>query len=469
MANQPSYEAILRSPTLFALHILKFVPLRYQAEFIEDDSKRILVVSGRQAGKSTMIAVKALWTAFVKPQQNILIVAPTLRQSRIVYEKVVDFINVSPALKSHIIKLNMEDIRFDNASYIHCLTASNTGENIRGFSATMLIFDEAGSIRNDEIFSAVEPSLAARGEQFILSGTPRGKRGYFYNSYANNSRTKQWNIYRFKSRENPIITEEFLREEKMHMTENMYRQEYEAEFIDDMGLFYSLELVSSCLEDYDYSLVRKKDCKYYMGADISRAGEDETGIVILEVPENTNEKIRVIYAESMKYNDLTITSNEILRLAQVMNVDELLIDSIGVGGGVYDMVSKKFSNTSESKLEGENRTKAYTNLKILLEKKEIILREADERMIHQFGSYSAVESATGNLRIVKSEEIHDDIVDALVIALSGIESIFKYTLLQEGIDLFPPDMKQRIIGEALNSVNRQMLGPTYTPIDINVK
>ena len=88
------YEKILRSPTLFAMKILGITPLRYQAGFLEDDSDKILVVGGRQIGKSTMLALKAIWTAFIKPNEDILILAPTFRQSKIVYERIIKRRNI---------------------------------------------------------------------------------------------------------------------------------------------------------------------------------------------------------------------------------------------------------------------------------------------------------------------------------------------------------------------------------------
>ncbi len=49
----------------------------------------------------------------------------------------------------------------------------------RGFSANLLIIDEATRV-SDEVYSAITPLIAAtRGHLWLLS-TPRGKRGFFY-------------------------------------------------------------------------------------------------------------------------------------------------------------------------------------------------------------------------------------------------------------------------------------------------
>jgi hypothetical protein len=465
---EKDYATILQSPTLFAINILGVTPFRHQAELLEDESPRILIVSGRQAGKSTMLAIKALWNAFVRPEEDILIVAPTLRQSKIVYQRITDFILSSPHIKKHVVRSNMDETRFDNGSYIRCLTASKTGETIRGFSCTILIFDEAGSIMNDDVFSAVEPSLAVRGRQLILSGTPRGTRGYYYTNYANNKITKRWNIYKFVSKVNPRITDEYLKEKRSTMTEAMFKQEYEAEFIDEIGLFYPIELVETCMESYQYTIEKKPECKYYLGADISRAGADETAIVIIEVPNDITKKIKVVWAETLNITDITVTAREIERKAMMIDADEILIDAIGVGGGVYDLVREKLkTNVSDVILEGEKREQAYTDLKVLLESHKIILNEEDEKMRYQFGSYTLKEKSGGGIRIVKSEDIHDDLVDALVLALYGVTNVTKYTVFTEGVDFAHADARQWALKEAMSSVNvNPMRYPTFTPLDI---
>ncbi len=465
--NNINYLDILKSPTLFSMKILGVTPLRHQAEILEDDSSKILIVSGRQAGKSTLLAIKALWNAFVKPNQDILIVAPTLRQSRIVYQRITDFVISSKEIKAHVIKNNLEEIRFDNGSYIRCLTASKTGETIRGFSASMLIFDEAGSIENDDVFSAVEPSLAVKGEQLIMSGTPRGRRGYFYNNYAANPKTKLWKVYRFSSRVNPVITEDYLKEKRLNMTEKRYLQEYEAEFVDEVGLFYPQELVNQCLSDYKYSLEREEGYKYYLGTDIARAGTDETSIVIIAVPDDATKKIKVVWSEGLNYDDITISSAEIIRKARMINVDQVMIDSIGVGAGVYDIVEKELGSSKVTSviLEGEKRESSYSNLKILMEKGRIMLNENDTKMYYQFSSYSAKEKSGGGLRIVKSEEIHDDIVDGLVLALYAISNVIKFTVF-EGFDFGIDSAMQWAKQNAINSVTKMPINtPMFYPVD----
>ena len=80
------------------------------------------------------------------------------------------------------------------------------------------------------------------------------------------------------------------------------------------------------------------------------------------------------------------------------------------------------SRANDIILEGNKRLDAYTNLRILMEKKRIVLNKNDDKFRLQFGSYG-VEETNGGIRIVKSDVYHDDLVDALVLALRGVDNI----------------------------------------------
>lgn len=68
-------------PVFFARWLLDFNPTDYQAKFLRDKSKRVVVRWCRQSDKSTTLAVKALWFAVFHPKTTTLIVSPSLRQS----------------------------------------------------------------------------------------------------------------------------------------------------------------------------------------------------------------------------------------------------------------------------------------------------------------------------------------------------------------------------------------------------
>jgi reverse gyrase len=119
----------LRDPVTFARKILKFEPFSYQVQLLRDQNKRIVVCAGRQVGKSTTIAAKAIHFAVTNPRTTTLIVSPTLRQSMLMFDKILDFLENSPLRRSVRYKSRTR-IRFSNGSWVVALPCGRYGHTL---------------------------------------------------------------------------------------------------------------------------------------------------------------------------------------------------------------------------------------------------------------------------------------------------------------------------------------------------
>jgi hypothetical protein len=431
---------VFKSPTLFIMKVVGMTPLKYQAEFLEDNADKIIIVGGRQIGKSTMLSWKAVWKAFTHPKEDILIIAPTFRQAQIVYSKVYELCSSNEFLNKHLVKLTLSETRFDNGSIIRCLTAGREGSFARGFAASMIIFDEA-SLIPEEVFISLEPAMAVRGTQLILSGTPMGKRGRFFSVWENNfmRRNKKWSTYKIPTRDNPYVSKEFLEEERSIMTGEQFAQEYEAEFLENVGRFYPLELVLENASDYEYSLEGKKvEGQFFIGVDVARMGTDETAIVVIFVPKDRDHlKVEVSFAKTMSKADIVQVAREVSEIFTIVRAERVFIDQIGIGSGVLDLLKLNIgAKVTGVALEGKRREEAYNNLKVLMENRKLRLNENDRKMLYQFGGYTLKVGVTGAMRIVKDDSLHDDLVDALVLALFGLSMGYSFVPFEGFGDLF---------------------------------
>jgi len=82
-------EIEIKGPVDYAKKILGIKPFPYQAELLEDPKKRIVACMGRQSGKTTTIAMKAIYFADINPNVTVLITSPSLRQSVIMFDCIV--------------------------------------------------------------------------------------------------------------------------------------------------------------------------------------------------------------------------------------------------------------------------------------------------------------------------------------------------------------------------------------------
>lgn len=153
---------------------------RWQERVLRSRSKRILLNCCRQAGKSTTFALRALHRAIYTPKALVLIVAPSWRQSAEVLRKVQDFLGSLP-VPAHLETDSKTEVALKNGSRIVSLPAGEA--KIRGFSAvTELILDESGDVP-DELYHAVLPMLIISRGTLLAGGTPKGRRGFFFDAW----------------------------------------------------------------------------------------------------------------------------------------------------------------------------------------------------------------------------------------------------------------------------------------------
>ena len=92
----------------------------------------------------------------------------------------------------------------------------------------LVIVDEASYV-SEEVFLAIEPAVATTNGSIILLSTPADNEGRFWEA-CNSPYWKQYHIPSWKS---PLVSKEFLEEQKMAMTEVEFKREYGGEFTEE--------------------------------------------------------------------------------------------------------------------------------------------------------------------------------------------------------------------------------------------
>jgi len=165
----------------------------------------------------------------------ILLISPSLRQSRELFRKVQDFLNVYREKGKDRVRLiedNKLECKFVNDSRIISLPSKE--QTIRGFSSVDLIVEDEASRVEDDIYYTLRPMLAVSGGRIILLSTPFGKRGHFFKEWDNS----EFERYDIPALDCPRITKEFLEEERKELGEFYFEQEYECKFIDIEGMVF---------------------------------------------------------------------------------------------------------------------------------------------------------------------------------------------------------------------------------------
>ena len=217
-------------------------PDDWQARFLRDPSRRILLNASRQSGKSTSTAARIAHTAIFTDNALCLALSPSLRQSGELFRKVGQVYRATGSLVRTTNETALT-VQFANGSRVISLPSD---ERVRGFSGvSLLAIDEASRVP-DALYLAVRPMLAVSDGTLIALSTPNGRVGFFHAAGVSD---EPWSRYEVPAEMCPRISADFLAEERSAMTASHYAQEYECQFAaTDAGVF-DPEAVSDAIGD----------------------------------------------------------------------------------------------------------------------------------------------------------------------------------------------------------------------------
>ena len=222
---------------------IDFEPDPWQRDLLQSEHPRVLLNCSRQSGKSSTAAILALHQALTYPESLVLALAPALRQSQELFQKIGDYYSDLGMPMRHYGERRLS-LELTNGSRI--ITLPGSEKTVRGFSgASLLILDEASRIE-DELYFAIRPMLAVSGGRLMMLSTPFGKRGVFYEAWMSG---RDWERYKVPASMCPRITEEFLEEERIALGDYFYRQEYLCSFEDLPDVFMTEEEVENMITD----------------------------------------------------------------------------------------------------------------------------------------------------------------------------------------------------------------------------
>ena len=215
----------LLDPVVFAEKILNFKPFPYQAQLLRDPAKKIVVCAGKQVGKSTTIAVKAIHFAVTNPRTVSLIVSATRRMSMLMSDKILEFIENTVLSRSVRGKKRRTKIMFSNGSWIKILPSGRDGRTLRGITAHLVLLDEAALMPVRVVENVIFPMLEATDGICWMLSTPEGNDHTFYRVWN----SPEWSKYHWPTHLNPLVSPKFLEEQRRIIGEERYKITYLAE------------------------------------------------------------------------------------------------------------------------------------------------------------------------------------------------------------------------------------------------
>jgi phage FluMu gp28-like protein len=331
----------------------------------------------------------------------------------IMFSRILGFITNSP-LKSRVARHTRTVIEFDNRSQIIALPASE--HLLRGYTAHMIICDEAAFMPEQLITNIIFPMISTTNGTAIFLSTPWGRDHFFYRAFMNPA----YSVHRVRSSECPLIKPEFLEEMRRNMTEQAYRMEYEAEFVEASNAFFPQDLIRQCVtNDPPIEFIASLEAnippgEYYAGVDIGKL-EDHSVITVLK---REHETLKLVYLHEFPLG--TPYSNvigHIKRADQKFGFQKVFIDQTGIGEPILEELrAQGIHNIEGLTFTTKTKEELLTCLKIAMEQKRLKM-PYNRRLCTQINEQQYEYSKSGRLIFSHPQGSHDDMLWALALAV----------------------------------------------------
>ena len=389
------------------MEITLFSPHTGQKKIINDFSNSVhkfgVVVTSRQWGKSLLGQNLLLYWLLGQPNQKGAWISPIYNQAKKVFQELTDASN-SIIQSSNKAELT---IKFLNGSTLQFLS-SERPDSVRGFSFNYLVVDEAAYVNERGFETAILPTLTAIGKKCLIISTPKSK-NWFYKYYLKGlDDGSDYISFRGKSTDNPYIDQSFINEQRLSLPDDIFRQEYLAEFT-DAGSEVFRELDKACIVSAYKTADRIQRC--FVGIDTGLSN-DYSVLTIM------NEQGRVLFIDRIRGENINTIANRFNEILQRFKIEGGYVEENGIGAAMRDLIIPKnrrvrgFTTTQDSKTTIVRTLIADLEAGVL----ELPSKELEPECYKEMSMYTYKLSNNGKISFTHVNGMHDDIVDSVLLA-----------------------------------------------------
>src|SRR3990167_1564023 len=237
---------------------LGFTLDKWQEDVLKAEGN-LCICSGRQVGKSQIIAIKTAEFIVNNPGKKVLIISVTEDQAESMLQKIMLYLsdNYKKLIAKGPSKPTKHRVILTNKSQAVTKAVGQYGLGVLGMTVDVVVPDECAYLP-EAIWPSITPMLLTTGGVMWLLSTPNAKEGFFYEAYTNpemNFKTFHVNseeVANARPEPQRSIMLDHLAREKGRMTSLQYSQQYLAQFLEELSQLFSDELIkkTSCLDRY---------------------------------------------------------------------------------------------------------------------------------------------------------------------------------------------------------------------------
>ncbi|MEI6150792.1 MAG: terminase family protein [bacterium] len=327
------------------------------------DKRFRTVCTGRRFGKTLCLAAELLDRGGSEKAGEYGWVAPTynvaergIEAIRLIADGAIEVSGRAPSRVEFRTKLGTSRIWF--------LSADNP-DNIRGFGFQGIVIDEAAAIPVSVWHYVLRPTIAQTLGWAVFVSTPKG-RNWFYDLYTRglDPGEKDYASFSFPSKASPYFPAKEWEEAKRTLPADVFRQEYEAEFLEDSaGVFRNID---GCLFDpAALSMEQRSPSRnVIIGCDVAKH-TDWTVLIAMDA-----ETGRCFDMERFNHLDWPIQKERILAFA-FKHRGRIVLDATGVGDPIYDDLKRVWPDIEGFKFTSSSKTALVQRLIVAVEQRRV--------------------------------------------------------------------------------------------------
>ncbi len=385
---------------------------RPSQEFVFHSDVRFLIIdAGRRWGKTITGENWLLEGACNEPGSIGWWIAPIYSQSKMAFRELLNAAKRGNAIESiRYVSHSELRIEFINGSIIEFKSGDNP-DALRGAGLKRVVIDEAARVKRDVWEEVIRPAVSDTQGRVLFISTPKGK-NWFYDIWTRGQDPLQpeYESWKFPTSDNPKVTSADIEQAKQSLPQDVFSQEYLAEFLDDMaGVFRN---VKACMGSVAEEPNEKKT--YFAGLDLARL-TDFTVLAIFD--EDGNQ----VYFDRFNTLDWAI---QIRRIADVCKKYDayLFVDSTGIGDPIEDALVREDLNVEGYKFTQRSKKALIELLMIAFEQKNIKILD-EEVQKNELDIFEYKMNPSGTVHYSAPDGYHDDCVIALALANWGLENM----------------------------------------------
>jgi hypothetical protein len=294
---------------------------------------------------------------------------------------------------------------------IRAKTADNE-DSLIGEGLDFVVIDEAARMRPSTWQSHLSQRLVDRDGWSLKISSPKGK-GWFYEEYRRGlpgaNKDADYESWSAPTWQNPYIRRALIEAQRTRIPERVFRQEFEAEFIEGEGEVFRGVRECATVDAWSDPVA---DETYYAGLDLAIVDDFSVHTIV-------NSKGRVVFADRFRKLPWERQVERVRQASEKYRKPITYVDTTGIGRPVYDALRHAGVAAREYTLSAPTKNSLVNNLAMLLEQQKVAIPSAKlmAEFAEELESYEYSVTDKGHVSTSAPTGYHDDVVISLGLAV----------------------------------------------------